>query len=75
MLFLLFKSLYKKYKKLGLTRSKIIKNAKIIVLECNYILWFDNKSSFIDYPYEFRNTLGGKCKNYDNEYAFLWLIQ
>lgn len=60
------KSLWKKCKKLGLTKSKLIKNTKKLVFAFKIypLILEDNKSSFIESLYEFGNSLGGEYKNY-----------
>ena len=49
-----------------MTKSKLIKNTKIIVFVYKIypMILEDNKSSFIESLYEFGNSLGGEYKNY-----------
>ena len=60
------KSLWKKSKKLGLTKSKFLKNTKIIIFTCKIYPFIleENKSSFKNSLYEYANSLGGEFKNF-----------
>jgi hypothetical protein len=68
------KSLWKKSKKLGLTKSKFLKNTKIIVFTCKIYPFIleENKSSFINSLYEYANSLGGEFKNFIKYFKKNW---
>ena len=57
-----------------MTKSKLIKNTKILVFACKIypLILEDNKSSFIESLYEFGNSLGGEYKNYIKYFKKNW---
>ena len=68
------KSLWKKCKKLGLTKSKYLKNTKLIVFTCKIYPFIleENKNTFINSLYEYANSLGGEFKNYIKYFKKNW---